>query len=325
VGQDKFLNPFNSPSMDLYAEGARILTKQGYAMVGRHSAVKLCHWLRKSLLENKPCYKNTFYGIESHRCLQMTPAVFHCTQKCLYCWRLQSFTLTEMKKEEVDPPKFILEKSIEEQRRLLSGYKGDERVSIEKWREAMEPKHVACSLTGEPTLYPYLSDFFEECHKRGMTTFLVTNGTNPEAIEKMDTLPTQLYVTVAAPNEEIYRKLNVPLIKDGWRKLNETLELLSSLETRTVIRHTLVKKWNLGYEEEYAKLDERAEPWFIEPKGYMFLGYSRKRMGLENMPTHEDIRKFGEKLANLTGYNIEDERADSRVLLLGRGKERRIK
>ena len=46
---------------------------------------------------------------------------------------------------------------------------------------------------------------------------------------------------------------------------------------------------------------------------------------MENMPTHEEIRKFASRLAELTGYNIEDERADSRVVLLGRGKKRMIK
>ncbi|KAA0009532.1 MAG: 4-demethylwyosine synthase TYW1 [Thermoplasmata archaeon] len=300
-----------------------IFESQGYAIVGKHSAVKLCHWLRKSLLENRACYKHTFYGIESHRCLQMSPAAFHCTQKCLYCWRFQGFTLKKIA-EEIDEPKYILMKSIEEQRRLLTGYKGDDRVNLEKWQEAMNPKHVACSLTGEPTLYPYLSQFFEECHKMGMTTFLVTNGTNPKALEKMDCLPSQIYVTVAAPNEEIYKKLCCPLIPNGWKKINETLELLPSLNTRTVIRHTLVREWNLGWEEEYAKLDEKAEPWFIEPKGYMFVGYSRQRMKLTNMPSHEEVKKFGETLASMLGYKVEAEREDSRVVLLGRGKERKI-
>lgn len=225
----------------------------------------------------------------------------------------------------MDDPEFILEESIKQQYRLLTGYKGDERVDIDKWKEAIQPKHVACSLTGEPTLYPFLSDFFEACHRRGMTTFLVTNGTNPKAIERMDTLPTQIYISLSAPNEEIYKKLCCPLIKNGWKRLNETLELLPSLNTRTVIRHTLVSKWNLGYGDEYAKLLEKAEPWFIEAKGYMFVGYSRQRMNLSNMPSHDDIRKFAERLSELTGYKIEDERRDSRVVLLGRGKERKIK
>ena len=302
----------------------RIFEKQGYAIVGKHSAVKLCHWLRKSLLYHKQCYKHTFYGIQSHRCLQMSTAAFHCTQKCLFCWRFQGFTKTSMEKEIVDDPETIFQKCIEEQRRLVSGFKGDERCDEKKWEEAREPKHVACSLTGEPTLYPFLSEFFEICHRHGMTTFLVTNGTMPEVLEKMDCLPTQIYVSVSAPNEEIYKKLCCPLIKNGWEKLNKTLELLPSLNTRTVIRHTLVDSWNLGYEEEYARIDEKAEPWFIEPKGYVFVGYSRQRLNIKNMPSHEKIKKFGEKLAELTGYEIEGEREDSRVILLGRGKERKI-
>jgi len=179
-------------------------------------------------------------------------------------------------------------------------------------------------LTGEPTLYPFLSEFFEICHRHGMTTFLVTNGTMPEVLENMDTLPTQLYVSLSAPNEEIYKKLNCPLIKQGWERLNRTLEILPSLDTRTVIRHTLVDGWNLGYEEEYAKLDGKAEPWFIEPKGYVHVGYSRERLNTENMPRHEKIRNFGKKLASLTGYEFLDEREDSRVVLLGRRKERMI-
>ncbi|MCK4309827.1 MAG: 4-demethylwyosine synthase TYW1, partial [Methanomicrobia archaeon] len=64
-----------------------LLRKQRYKIVGEHSAVKLCHWLKKSLMEDRVCYKQKFYGIKSHRCLQMTPAVISCTHKCLFCWR----------------------------------------------------------------------------------------------------------------------------------------------------------------------------------------------------------------------------------------------
>ena len=31
------------------------------------------------------CYKAQFYGIESHRCVQMTD--LRCNQQCLFCWR----------------------------------------------------------------------------------------------------------------------------------------------------------------------------------------------------------------------------------------------
>ena len=244
----------------------------------------------------------------------MSPAVNNCTQNCLFCWRFQGFN--EVYLREVDEPEFIVEESIKQQRRLLTGYKGEPRVPKEKWEEAMEPRHVAISLIGEPTLYPRLGELIEEYHKRGFTTFLVTNGTMPEVLENLDPLPTQLYVTVAAPNEEIYKKLLVPLIKNGWDRLKRTLELLPSLDTRKVIRHTLVKGWSMNYVEEYAKLDLMAEPHFIEPKAYVFVGYSRERLSIENMPSHDEIKEFASKLSELTGYRYEDEREDSRVVLL---------
>ncbi len=145
-----------------------------------------------------------------------------------------------------------------------------------------------------------------------MTTFLVTNGTMPHVLAELDPLPTQLYVSLAAPNEEIYKKLCVPLIPQGWERVLETLDLLPSLSTRTVIRHTLVEGWNIGWENDYAKLDARADPLFIEPKGYVFVGYSRERMHINHMPTHEAIKQFGATLSTLLGYPLVKERKDSR-------------
>ncbi len=220
--------------------------------------------------------------------------------------------------KDYDNPEFLLEESIKAQKPLISGFKGDERCDRRLWNEAIDPNQVAMSLTGEPTLYPYLGEFIGHCHKRGMTTFLVTNGTTPHILEELDPLPTQLYVTVAAPNETIHKKLCAPKIPNAWALLNQTLELLPSLDTRRVIRHTLVDGWNLGYEEEYARLDEKAQPMFIEPKGFVFVGGARQRMSMDNMPSHEKVRVFGERLGSLLGYEVLMERKDSRVVLLGK-------
>jgi tRNA wybutosine-synthesizing protein 1 len=313
----------------------KILEKQHYKIVGAHSGVKTCHWLKEKLIRGRCCYKEKFYGIKSHRCLQMTPTINQCTQNCLYCWRYQGFT--EKKLEKFDEPEFILEKSIEAQRLLVSGFKGDERCDSKIFEEAWNPNQVAISLSGEPTIYPKLSEFIDVCRKKNMTTFVVSNGTKPEMIEKLK--PTQLYISVAAPNKEIYKKLCVPMIKNGWEKINESLEILSSLNTRTAVRHTLVDKWNMGYEDSgggsspslqisskfvdnYAKLDMKAEPDFIECKAYMFVGYSRQRMNLENMPSHEKIKRFAEKLSSLTGYEIAGEKKDSRVVVLAKDKSK---
>lgn len=305
-------------SLAMDTELQKILKRQHYAIIGKHSGVKLCHWMKQSLLFNRTCYKQTFYGIQSHRCLQMTPAISHCTQMCLFCWRFQDFTEKELL--DSDEPDFILEHAISSQQKLITGFKGDPRCDKKKWKEANQPNMLACSLSGEPTLYPRLGEFFEACHRKGITTFLVTNGTTPEALGHLDPLPTQLYVSLVAPNETLYKKLCAPLISDGWQKIQQTLSLLPSLDTRTVIRHTLIHDWNMDdkYLDSYAKLDAIASPTFIEPKGYVFVGSSRNRLHYSNMPTHDQILSFGQKLADRLSYNLLMEQPDSFVVLLGK-------
>jgi tRNA wybutosine-synthesizing protein 1 len=299
-------------------EAKRLFERQGYKIVGAHSGVKLCHWMRQKLLYGRPCYKEHFYGIESHRCLQMTPTLDQCNLNCLFCWRIQNFSGWEF--ASVDEPEEVLERSFEAQKSLVSGFKGDERCDASMWEEARSPNQVAISLTGEPTFYPRLGEFIELCKDKGMTTFLVTNGTTPKVLERLEPLPTQLYITLAAPNQSIYKKLCAPLGERSWQRLNKSLELLPSLNTRTVVRLTLVDGWNIGWEDQYSKLIEMANPDFVEPKAYVFVGASRDRMRIENMPTHERVKDFGKRLASKLGFEIINERSDSRVVLLSSGK-----
>ena len=142
-------------------------------------------------------------------------------------------------------------------------------------------------------------------------------GTLPERIAEMETLPRQIYVTVAAPDKQTYLKACRPKIKDGWERLMQPLELFPSLETRTVVRHTLVKGLNLMDPEGYAKLDRIADPDLIEPKGYVFVGGSRQRLTVDCMPEWELMNDFSRRLADLMGMDILREKKDSRVLLLG--------
>ncbi len=296
------------------------LERQQYRVIDGAGAVKLCHWMRQKLIHGRSCYKEEFYGIECHRCLQMTPAVNVCNLRCLFCWRYHG--MTGFGEGGYPEPERLLDRCMEEQRLLVSGFKGDERCDPKLWEEARTPNQVAISLSGEPTLYPDLGEFIALCKRRGMTTFLVTNGSVPEALANLSTLPTQLYVTVAAPNEDIFERLCVPQFPRAWENLMATLDLLPSLSTRTVVRHTLVKGWNLGWEDEYAKLDERADPTFIEPKGYVFVGDSRTRMTIDNMPSHSSVREFSGRLASRLSMDLLAEREDSRVVLVGRKGER---
>ena len=63
-----------------------------------------------------------------------------------------------------------------------------------------------------------------------------------KVIEKLDTLPTQLYVSVDAPNKEVFDEICRPKWNSAaWDKFEETIDLLPSLDTRIVCRHTLIK------------------------------------------------------------------------------------
>jgi len=308
------------------------LEKIGYRILGahRHSAVKPCEWLKKSMRGEGHCYKQQFYGIQSHQCMQFTPALQFCTLQCKFCWRDTSFTYPKWniksgRKAVADSPEQILDEAIQQQRDLLTGFKGNEKVDLKKWQESQDPKHLAISLAGEPTLYPLISDLILETRKRKMTSFLVTNGTNPKILQDM-ALPTQLYVTLAAPNEEIYKKTCFPLQIRAWKNLNSTLELFPSLSTRKVVRLTLVKKLNFVDPIQYTKLISKAEPDFVEVKAFMSVGFSRARIPYSDMPLHDEIKKFAQEISEEISYPVVDEKRDSRVVLLSKtGKKKKIK
>ena len=136
--------------------------------------------------------------------------------------------------------------------------------------EAMSPNHAAISLDGEPLLYPKMSDFIQEFKNRKMTTFIVTNSTLPEKISNLNTLPSQFYFTLPAPNENIYKKICRPMIKDGWKRIMNTMDMIESLSCRTLVRLTAVKDLNLKekFVEDYVKIIEKINPNFFEIKGF---------------------------------------------------------
>jgi tRNA wybutosine-synthesizing protein 1 len=299
---------------EFYSKDLIVMFKRQHYKLFGHSAVKLCHWTKASLYRNKPCYKQQFYGIQSHRCLQFSPAVAWCDQNCAFCWR----PLTEYKQfpKEYDEPSEIIDEAIKQQRILLSGY-GEfrEKIGQKRLDEANNPNNAAISLAGEPTLYPKISALIEEFHRRNFSTFLVSNGLHPKTLENT-VLPTQLYISLEAANEGMHKGINHPLTKDSWQKLNQTLALLPSLNTRKAIRITAIKRKNMSNEKEFAALIQRADPDFVEIKAYMFVGYSRKRLSMENMPLHSEVRAFAEKINNNLNYNIVEENKPSRVVLL---------
>ena len=309
--------------MDESLNYVKKLKGQHYRFFGKHehSAAKLCLWTKKSMRNRGVCYKQEFYGIQSHRCLQMSPNVY-CQLRCVFCWRTWEHEPLDYLPKVWDEPKELVEESIAAQCKLLSGLGGVADADRKKFKEAQEPNQIAISLDGEPTMYPYLGDLLREYHKRKATTFLVSNGLLPERLEALEPLPTQLYVSLYGPDKQTHQKTNLPLTKDSWEKLNQSLALFPSLDTRKVIRLTLVKGVNMIEPKKYADLIKIAKPDFIEAKGYMFVGGSRQRLAIENMPTHEEIKKFAEELNRDIDYELVGEKKDSRVVLLSSGEKK---
>lgn len=64
---------------------AAALKKEGYRIVGTHSAVKLCRWTKHQLRGRGGCYKHTFYGITSYQCMEATPSLA-CANKCKFAF-----------------------------------------------------------------------------------------------------------------------------------------------------------------------------------------------------------------------------------------------
>jgi len=307
-------------------EVKKLLKKQHYEIVGGHSAVQICRWTKNSIKSDGVCYKEKFYGIKCHRCCQMTPAVMWCQNKCLHCWRAIEHTLgKKLSVEKINSPSEIIDGCIKAQRKLLLGFKNHRVTDMEKYNEAQEPTQFAISLSGEPTIYPKIGELILELRRRGKTSFLVTNGLLPEKLEKLknkNQLPTQLYVSVNASNKKLYDKIHRSSVKNAWEVLNKTLELMPELKnrTRTIFRMNLVKDLNMNNEhvEEYANLIKKAQPLFVEVKGFMSVGYARQRLGYERMPTNKEMEKFVKKIATATGLKLLDKHERSRAFVLGK-------
>ncbi|MFX1274907.1 MAG: radical SAM protein [Promethearchaeota archaeon] len=196
---------------------------------------------------------------------------------------------------------------------------------IKAHHEAMNPNHAAISLDGEPLLYPKISEFVKEFTNRDMSTFIVTNGTLPEKLESMDSLPSQLYITLPACNEKMYKQICRPMIKNGWNALNTSLNLLESLSCRTLVRLTAIKDLNINDQliKDYIKLIEQANPNFFEIKGFTLQAKAlliKERLKSEKQvqdffPDYKYLESIASKFESVSGFPLIYKNKDSRDFL----------
>jgi len=300
--------------------------------VSDHGTVELCHYTKKSFKNEGDCYKHKFYGISTHRCMEFSPAGMFCENRCVYCWRpMEFYSAMKMEPEKVVSPETIMSNLMEERRKLIMGYYGDSRHDEKKLDESLLPSHYAISLSGEPTMYPQLPQLIKYLKKLPTTKsiFLVTNGQEPEMLERLrdeDALPTQLYLSTNAPNKEVFQLVNRPKYKDAWERWNTSLQIISKLDTRSVLRMTLIRGYNCGDEliPEYSKMIRDSNIHFIEAKSYMHIGRSTNRLERSDMLEMSEIRHLAEELAKQSqNYSIMDESDISRIVVL-QNQNRRI-
>ena len=293
--------------------------------IADHSTVGLCHWTKKSFKHEGSCYKHKFYGISTHRCMEFSPAGMYCENRCVYCWRpMEFYDSMQMKPEQVAEPEQILVKLMGERKKLINGFYGDSRNDKQRLDESLLPAHYAISLSGEPTMYPKLPELIKYLKSLEATKsiFLVTNGQEPDMIQKLqdeDALPTQLYLSTNAADYESFMKINKPKYDDSWERWNKTLDMLKDLNTRTVLRITLIRDYNDQKESipDFAEMFRKASPHFIEIKSYMHIGRSTNRLEHENMLEMEEVKKFSGEIAKQSKiFSIMDESIVSRISIL---------
>jgi len=296
------------------------------------ASVQVCEWNKKSLRSGgkNNCYKQDFYGADTISCHQIAPTTFWCNNSCVFCWRPKEYMKGRPKRS--INPKEMIEGLIEERKKLISGFGGHEKVDKETFSRASESKHWAISLSGEPTLYKKLPQLISLLKKRKgtETVFLVSNGQNPRMLQKLwreskgkkeseNSLPTQLYISMVAPNESLWKAITINTEKDGWKKYLRSLALLKLLPCRTVIRLTVIKGVNDSKEtiNKFAELLEAVQTDFVEVKSYMWLGLSRQRLKEENNPSHEYTKSFAKNLlTKMNSYKFKAEKVNSRIVLL---------
>ncbi len=293
--------------------------------VSDHATVELCHWTKKSFKNEGDCYKMKFYGITTHRCMEFSPAGMYCENRCIYCWRpMEFYSSMEMPEDKVAEPEVIVANLMEERRKLIMGHYGDPKQDKKKLDESLLPSHYAISLSGEPTMYPKLPQLIKylKTIPETKSIFLVTNGQEPAMLQRLqdeDALPTQLYLSTNAPNEEIFQKVNKPKYKDSWERWNASLKMISKMDTRTVLRVTLIKDYNSNNEliPKYAEMFKQANPHFVELKSYMHVGRSTNRLEYSNSLEMDEVRHFASELANKSEvFSVMDESVMSRIVVL---------
>jgi len=101
-------------------------------------------------------------------------------------------------------------------------------------------------------------------------------------------------------------------------EMAKKLDLLSEINTRTVLRMTMIRNFNdsTNYIDEFTDLMNRGNPNFIEIKSYMHIGMSTHRLENSDMLKMMKIRSLSPfTCKSLATFSIMDESEISRIVV----------
>ena len=102
--------------------------------------------------------------------------------------------------------------------------------------------------------------------------------------------------------------------------------MLKELDTRTVLRITLIRGYNDQNEmiPAFAQMLKESSPHFVEIKSYMHVGRSTNRLERENMLEMEEVKNFSKEIVKQSKiFSMMDESYVSRIVIL-QNNERNI-
>ena len=128
-----------------------------------------------------------------------------------------------------------------------------------------------------------------------------------------------MYLSTNAADYESFMRINRPKYADSWERWNTTLHMLKELNTRTVLRITLIRDYNTGEEmiPSFASMIKDSSANFVEIKSYMHIGRSTNRLERENMLELDEVRHIANEMAKQSKiFSIMDESYISRIVIL---------
>ena len=278
--------------------------------------VGICYWTKKSLTNGDTCYKNKFYGIPTSQCLEFTPNPNICNLNCKFCWRNPQYN-NQYDYDYIELENYI-RMFINLRKHKLGGYYGNNNVEREKLNYALYPRLWTISYSGEPTIFNNLDKLIQDIRKFRIKVFLVSNGTLPERILTLKNLPDQLYISVSAYDYNSFSRITNMHNSSLWANINYSLDMLSNLNCRTVLKIIVIKEFNITYYKELANLVTKSKASYVEIKSFENIGRSIRFLDERNVPDYYDILNFTEKIAERTGYLMVDSDQRSKAFLLAK-------